>query len=191
LSSRADPVAITPHRTALLLLDFQQMVVSQIPNSGPLIDRVAALRDAARKAGLLTIYVHYPEVPIATRCSRRVKEHGLMLRDSVDAEFDPRLAPEKDQVTITKSWVGAFRATPLDQILRAHGAEVLLIAGINTSGTVLSTTRDAADRDYEPIVVGGCCADPNESLHRVIIDQVLPIQATVTESAAVIAAMAA
>jgi nicotinamidase-related amidase len=196
LSSRADPVTITPSRTALLLLDFQQMVVSQIPNSGPLIDRVAALRDAARQARLLTIYVHvafragYPEVSDHNAMFRGVKEYGLMLRDSADAEFDARLTPDKDEVTITKARVGAFRATPLDQILQARGAEVLLIAGINTSGTVLSTTRDAADRDYELIVVGDCCADPDESLHRVLIDQVLPMQASIAESGAIIAALA-
>jgi nicotinamidase-related amidase len=196
VSSQADPVTITPSRTALLLLDFQQMVVGQIPDSGPLIERVVALRDAARQAGLLTIYVHvafrpgYPEVSGHNPMFRGVKEYGLMQRDSADSDFHPRLTPDKNEVTITKTRVGAFRATPLDQILRAHGAEVLLIAGVNTSGTVLSTTRDAADRDYELIVVGDCCADPDESLHRVLIGQVLPMQATIVESAAVAAAVA-
>jgi nicotinamidase-related amidase len=196
VSSEADPVTITPSRTALLLLDFQQMVVGQIPDSGPLVGRVAALRDAARQAGMLTIYVHvafrpgHPEVSDRNPMFRGVKEHGLMLLDSPDSDFDPRLTPDKDDVVIAKTRVGAFRATPLDQILRARGAEVLLIAGVNTSGTVLSTTRDAADRDYELIVVADCCADPDESLHRVLIGQVLPMQASIIESAAVTAALA-
>jgi nicotinamidase-related amidase len=197
VSTPAEPVTITPSRTALLLLDFQQMVLGQIPGPGPLVDRVVALRDAARRASLLTIYVHvafrpgYPEVSARNPMFRGVKEYGLMLRDSADSDFDPRLTPDKDEITITKTRVGAFRATALDQILRANGAEVLLIAGVNTSGTVLSTTRDAADRDYELIVVGDCCADPDESLHRVLVGQVLPMQASIAGSAAVIAALAA
>jgi nicotinamidase-related amidase len=196
VSSEADPVTITPSRTALLLLDFQRMVVGQIPDSGPLVGRVAALRDAARQAGLLTIYVHvsfrpgHPEVSDHNPMFRGVKEYGLMLRDSADSDFDPRLTPDKDDVVITKTRVGAFLGTPLDQVLRARGAEVLLIAGVNTSGTVLSTTRDAADRDYELIVVTDCCADPDESLHRVLIGQVLPMQASMAESAAITAALA-
>jgi nicotinamidase-related amidase len=196
VSSPADPLIISPRRTALLLLDFQGMVVGQISGPDPLIERVAALRHMAKQVGLLTIHIHvafrpgYPEVSDHNPMFRAVKEHGLMLRDSADSDFDPRLTPAKDDVTISRTRVGAFRATPLDQILRANAIEVLLIAGINTSGTVLSTVRDGADRDYQLIVVADCCADPDEDLHRVLIDRVLPMQARLVSSAAVVAALA-
>jgi nicotinamidase-related amidase len=196
VSSPADPLIISPGRTALLLLDFQGMVVGQISGPDPLIERVAALRHMARQVGLLTIHIQvafrpgYPEVSDHNPMFRAVKEQGLMLRGSADSDFDPRLTPAKDDVTISRTRVGAFRATPLDQILRANAIEVLLIAGINTSGTVLSTVRDGADRDYQLIVVEDCCADPDEDLHRVLIDRVLPMQARLVSSAAVVAALA-
>lgn len=196
MSHPAGQIVVSPSKTALLLLDFQQMVIGQIPDSDRLIERVAALRGVARQADLSVIYVHvafrpgYPEVSRRNVMFEGVKELGLMLRDSADSEFDPRLTPEKDEVTITKTRVGAFRATPLDQILRANGVETLLIAGINTSGTVLSTVRDGADRDYELVVVEDCCADPDEDLHRVLVERVLPMQAQVADSAAIAAALA-
>jgi nicotinamidase-related amidase len=196
MASPADQPTVLPGCAALLLLDYQGLVIGQIPEAEPLIERVAAVRRAARRAGLLIVHVHvafrpgHPEVSPRNVMFRAVKEHGLMLCGSAGSNFDPRLAPDADDVTITKTRVGAFRATPLDQILRANDVDVLLIAGINTSGTVLSTVRDAADRDYELVVISDCCADPDEELHRVLIEKVLPQQARVVESAGVTASLA-
>ena len=49
---------------------------------------------------------------------------------------------------VTKHRVGAFTGTDLDMILKAHRMETLILAGIATSGVVLSTVRHAADADY-------------------------------------------
>jgi nicotinamidase-related amidase len=196
MASPADQLTASPGRTALLLLDYQRLVIDQIPSAEPLVERVVALRAAARRAGLLIVHVHvafrpgHPEVSARNVMFRGVKEHGLMLRGSAESDFDARLAPDADEVTITKTRVGAFRATPLDQILRANDVDILLIAGINTSGTVLSTVRDAADRDYELVVISDCCADPDEELHRVLIEKVFPQQARLVESASVAASLA-
>jgi nicotinamidase-related amidase len=196
MASPAGPLTASPGRKALLLLDFERLVIDQIPSAGPLVERVAALLAEARRAGLLIVHVHvafrpgHPEVSARNVMFRGVKEHGLMLRGSAESGFDPRLAPDEDEVTITKTRVGAFRATPLDQILRANDVDVLLIAGINTSGTVLSTVRDAADRDYELIVVSDCCADPDEELHRLLIEKVLAQQARLVESGSLAASLA-
>jgi nicotinamidase-related amidase len=45
--------------------------------------------------------------------------------------------------------------------------------GIRTSGVVLSTVRWAADIDYRLIVLSDCCADPDEEVHRVLMEKVL------------------
>jgi nicotinamidase-related amidase len=80
--------------------------------------------------------------------------------------------------------VGPFSTTNLDAILRAKSIETLVLMGIRTSGVVLSTVRWAADIDYRLIVLSDCCADPDEEVHRVLIEKVLLFlgQATIVTS---------
>ena len=58
-------------------------------------------------------------------------------------------------------------------------AEPLAHSGIATSGVVLSTVRHAADADYRLLVIGDCCSDQDEEVHRVLLSKVFPRQADV------------
>jgi nicotinamidase-related amidase len=69
--------------------------------------------------------------------------------------------------------------TPV-RALRAAGADTLVLAGIATSGVVLSTLRQAADLDYRLTVLADACADRDEEVHRVLTEKVFPRQALVT-----------
>jgi nicotinamidase-related amidase len=44
---------------------------------------------------------------------------------------------------------------------------------------VLSTIREAADKDYTLTVLSDCCADLNEEVHRVLMNKVFPRQADI------------
>jgi nicotinamidase-related amidase len=52
-----------------------------------------------------------------------------------------------------------------------------------TSGVVLSTVRDAADRDYHLTVLEDLCLDPDDEVHRVLMRKVFPTQAEVMTAA--------
>jgi nicotinamidase-related amidase len=58
----------------------------------------------------------------------------------------------------------------------------LALGGIATSGVVLSTVREAADRDYEITVLEDLCLDADDEVHRVLTEKVFPRQADVTSS---------
>jgi nicotinamidase-related amidase len=62
-------------------------------------------------------------------------------------------------------------------------------AGIATSGVVLSTLRQAADLDYELVVLRDGCVDSDEEVHRILCDKVFPRQAEVVDVAAWIASL--
>lgn len=47
---------------------------------------------------------------------------------------------------------------------------------------MLSTVRDAADRDYRLFVVADLCADFNPEVHRMLVERVFPRQADVITS---------
>jgi nicotinamidase-related amidase len=58
-----------------------------------------------------------------------------------------------------------------------------VLAGISTSGVVLSTVRDAHDRDYRLIVVADLCADRDPEVHELLTGKVFPGQAEVINAA--------
>jgi len=55
----------------------------------------------------------------------------------------------------------------------------VILAGISTSGVVLSTIRDAADRDYQVLVLSHASADPEPGVHEFLIEKIFPRQAQV------------
>jgi nicotinamidase-related amidase len=65
-------------------------------------------------------------------------------------------------------------------VLRALEVDHLVLAGIATSGVVLSTLREAADRDFRLTVLADGCADGDAEVHRVLTEKVFPRQAEVT-----------
>lgn len=181
-----DKLSINPQTSALLVMDFQTLIVDGFAtDSKGLLARTAGLIEAARAAGVMVIYVvvgfrpGYPEISPQNKLFSGVKESGRFSAGSQGTEIHPAVAPKAGEVVVTKHRVGAFTGTDLDMILKAHRVETLILAGIATSGVVLSTVRHAADADYSLVVVGDCCSDRDEEVHRVLIDKVLSKQASV------------
>ena len=79
--------------------------------------------------------------------------------------------------------MGPFGSTDLHERLQARGIDTLVLAGISTSGVVLSTVRDAHDRDYRVIVLADLCADSDPEVHEVLTAKVFPAQAEVINAA--------
>jgi len=75
----------------------------------------------------------------------------------------------------------------LEVILRSRGIDKLILTGIATSGVVLSTLREAADKDYQIVVLSDAVFRCRSRSHRVLLEKVFPRQAdvlTVSEWAA-------
>jgi nicotinamidase-related amidase len=67
-------------------------------------------------------------------------------------------------------------------VLRSLEIKHLVLSGISTSGVVLSTLREAADKDYVLTILSDCCADIDEEVQRVLITKIFPRQAAVMTS---------
>ena len=80
---------------------------------------------------------------------------------------------------MVKKRVSAFTGSDLEVLLRSMNVAELVLTGIATSGVVLSTLREAADRDYQLTVLADACADADEEVHRVLLGKVFPRQAAV------------
>jgi nicotinamidase-related amidase len=190
MSDVADTPRLDPSRTAILVMDYQPGIIGRLEESEGLIGRAQAALAAARAAGATVGYVRVAftdddfaalpdEAPMA-----RVKAAGAAMHaDSPETQVDERVAPADGDIVVRKTRVGPFLTTDLDQQLRARGVDTLLLAGISTSGVVLSTARDAHDRDYRVYVIADATADPMPDVHEALIELILPRQATMIEVA--------
>jgi len=180
---------IDPQRAALLLMDFQAGIVDSLPDSDALVDRAAAARRVADRAGVQVVYIRVAftaaargAVPDRNKSFAAIASTDRLTDGAPDAEIDARLRPAPNDLVVTKTRVGAFGTTDLAAQLAARGIDTLILAGIATSGVVLSTVRDAADHDYRLFVLADCCADRDPEVHSMLLEKLFVRQADVIDS---------
>jgi nicotinamidase-related amidase len=122
----------------------------------------------------------YPEIGRSGQFAAMTKSGDGLTDGHPATQVDARLEPRPDEPVIVKRRVSAFTGSDLDVLLRAAGADALVLAGLSTSGVVLSTLRQAADLDYRITVLSDACADRDPEVQRVLMDKVVPRQAAVT-----------
>lgn len=170
---------------ALLAMDFQNGIAGEFTGTG-VLEKAAQAVEAARSAGIPVVWVRvsfrpgFPEVPAEGSQFSALRGRGEALeQDKEGTQILEQLAPRPEEPVVLKRRVSAFTGSDLDVVLRATGATELVLAGIATSGVVLSTTRQAADLDFSLTVLSDACADRDEEVHRVLMEKVLAHQATV------------
>jgi nicotinamidase-related amidase len=165
-------------------MDVQPEIVERFGSDTGLIERITRAARAARESGIRVIFVKvgfragYPEISPRSHTFARVAESGGFVEGS-SSEIHPALAPQPDDIVVTKRRVSAFAGSDLDVVLRAGGIEALVLCGIATSGVVLSTLRQAADLDFSLSVLADACTDADEEVHRVLCEKVFPRQSEV------------
>jgi nicotinamidase-related amidase len=171
---------------ALLVMDVQEGIVTRFAQTGDVLKRINTAITAARRASILVIYVRvafrqgYPEISPKNKSFSAFKQQQGSLQTTMTAtEIHPAIAPQPTDIVVTKRRVSAFSGSDLEVVLRAQGISHLVLCGIATSGVVLSTLREAADKDYELTVLSDCCVDNDEEVQRVLLSKVFPRQAEV------------
>jgi nicotinamidase-related amidase len=185
---------VDPPRTALLIMDVQHGIVERV-GSETLLARLIEATTAARGANVRVIYVKvgfregYPEISARSPTFARVAETESFIEGRASSGVHEAIAPQRGDVVVTKRRVSAFSGSDLEVLLRAGQIEALVLAGIATSGVVLSTLREAADLDFALAVLSDACADVDQEVHRVLIEKVFPRQAQVLTVAEWVAAL--
>lgn len=65
-------------------------------------------------------------------------------------------------------------------LLRGLQVDHLVLTGVSTSGVVLSTAVEAADKDYKLTLLSDAMADQDVEKHQFLIDKILTRYADVT-----------
>ncbi len=197
----ATKLSIDPAHTAVLVLHCQNDIVKGVTSGidqevgAELVKRAAAVLDGCRRAGIGVVNVmallrqDCSDVSPRNKVFSYLKEAGRIQEGTEGSAIHPGLAPQPGDVVVVGRRVSAFIGSDLETVLRSNDITTLVMMGINTQGTVLSTLRYAADLDYAIVVLEDCCADSDEEVHRVLLKKVFPMQATVIESADFLAAI--
>ncbi len=176
---------------ALLVMDVQAGIVTRFAQTGDFLITINTATTAARAASIPVIYVvvafrpGYPEISPNNKSFSAVKQRQPPMQEAMTAtEIYPAIAPRPGDIVVTKRRVSAFSGSDLEVVLRAQGISHLVLCGIATSGVVLSTLREAADKDYQLTVLSDGCVDSDEEVQRVLLSKVFPRQAEVIEISA-------
>ena len=182
-------------RTAILVMDFQPTILATLGECSALLSRVGHAVAASREAGarVAAVRVAFTEDDLAafppqSAMGQRMRSLGDKIGvDAPGTQTVGEIRLEQSDIVVRKTRVGPFGTTDLDGQLRKAGINTLVVAGIHTSGCVLTCVRDAHDLDYRVIVLSDGCADPDPSIHTFLVRSIFPKQATVMEVAEYVA----
>jgi nicotinamidase-related amidase len=131
----------------------------------PMAERLAALKQRARAAGVPVIYVN------DNFGKWRSDLHALVAHClESDVRGKPIVAllqPDADDYVVLKPKHSGFFSTTLDTLLRYLQVNTLILTGIAGNVCVLFTANDAFMRDFRLVVPADCVAsiDPEENRH--------------------------
>ncbi|MFD4393567.1 cysteine hydrolase [Kitasatospora sp. NPDC058478] len=185
--------ALDPEHTALLVLDCQPAILAALSEGGgreALLDRVEAAIADVRTSGGTVAYVRvgfteadWDAIPATNKSFAPLARHRVMHHEDPATAIHERLAPRDDDLVVRKTRFGGMSTTDLDQQLRERGITTLVVSGVSTSGVVLSTVLDAADRDYRLYVLSDGVTDPDTEAHDALLQKVLPSRAHIIGTA--------
>jgi nicotinamidase-related amidase len=180
-----NPPLQSPH-TALLVMDYQTGIVGRVPHADELVERaraaIALVRDWGGQIGYVRVAFEDEDfdVPDSSRMGALLRGSGRAFHaDSPTTAIDERVAPARGDVVVRKTRIGAFSTTDLHEQLQDAGVDTLVLAGISTSGVVLSTVIEAHDLDYRTYVLADGCADTDAEVHAFLLERIFPRRAEV------------
>lgn len=89
----------------------------------------------------------------------------LLPKDEAASQIVDRVAPEGDEIVVTKTTDSALTGTNLRLMLHNLGIRTVVCAGIFTDQCIASTVRSLADESFDVIVLEDCCAAASMALH--------------------------
>jgi nicotinamidase-related amidase len=181
-----EALAVDPRRTAVITIDCQRshldLAVATMPAApqaaASLVAATARLLRLARGSGMSVIHVLsqnriLPKGQPESMCNpfwaaversqyslvpdreSNVSRHNLV--GTVQTQLMPELGPEPGDVLVDrKRRLSIYRDTDLDLTLRELGVDTVVLAGVDTSTSVLCAAFESLNRDLRTIVVADC-----------------------------------
>ncbi|ARA98007.1 MULTISPECIES: isochorismatase family protein [Geobacillus] len=165
---------LDPKRAVLLIHDMQNYFLDAFtPNASPLVELVSHIQQIKRECKKLGIPVVYSAQP----GGQTPEERGLLqdfwgkgiADDSYQKGIIDDLAPDDDDIVLTKWRYSAFKKTPLSEILKEQGRDQLIICGVYAHIGCLLTASDAFMQDIQVFFIADAVADFSREHHQMAI----------------------
>jgi ureidoacrylate peracid hydrolase len=180
LDAKPEPITIDIAKTAVIVVDMQNdfgtkggmfdlggIDISQIQAAvGP----TSKVISSARRNGITIVYLKMADSKNRLNHMRlnvgKVvrapdgRESRILIRDTWNTDIVKELTPHADDVVVYKHRFSGFFQTDLDATLKKLDVKHLIVTGCTTSVCVESTVRDAMFRDYTPVILADCVAEP-------------------------------
>jgi nicotinamidase-related amidase len=185
-------------KTALLVIDAQQEYFAPdgklvLPDGPPAVERIAELLAWARAQGVPVVHVVHE--------SRRPNP-STFAPGSPGLEIHAAARPAPGELVLTKHLPGSFTNTGLEEHLRRHGIEQIIVSGFMTQMCCDTTAREGAHRGFKVLMAADAMAAmpvrgpdgvivPHDQVHRTHLGSLNGFLATVTTSSALTTAAAA
>lgn len=135
----------------------------------PMAERLAALKDRAREAGIPVIYVN-------DNFGRWRSDFQVLIEHCVEENTRGRrmvelLRPADEDYFVLKPKHSGFFSTTLDILLEYLQAKTLILTGVAANICVLFTANDAYMRDFRLFIPRDCVASNEEDLNEHALEQ--------------------
>lgn len=171
--------------TVLLVMDIQEGMIKNLPDPKPLLGKIQEAIDKARTVNIEVIFLilsfrkGHPEISPRHKSFSRIKGTDLFTEDHEDTALYHSIIPKEGEHILHKKRISGFAGSDLDMVLKAKNVGHLVISGISTSGVVLSTVREGADKDYHITVLSDACADRVPETHDFLMKKIFPASSDV------------
>jgi nicotinamidase-related amidase len=184
---------LDPKKTALVLIDLQNAVVSM--NTAPyastqVVENSRKLADAFRVHGAPVVYVRadlndFMKLPVD-------QPHNLGDKPlpAAASEITPSAGFQHGDILVTKRHWGAFAGTGLEQQLKSRGIDTVVLTGISTNVGVESTARQGTGLGFAFVLVEDACSAQSAEHHRFAFEHIFPRLTRVRSTDEVLAALA-
>ncbi|GAB3699259.1 isochorismatase family protein [Nocardiopsis oceani] len=165
------PWTVDADRAVLLVHDMQRYFLRPYdqenqPVAGATAN-IAALRAACRTAGVPVVYTAKPgDMSPEQRGLERDFWGGGMKAVAEHTDITAGLAPEGEDVLLTKWRYSAFAQTDLAERMAAKGRDQIIVTGVYAHIGCQLTAADAFMRDIQPFLVADAVADFSADHHR-------------------------
>jgi nicotinamidase-related amidase len=179
---------IEPKRTALVIIDVQRdfgapdglygKVGCDLSRVEPAVDHMIELHDAARRAGVFTVFVRLetgPDTDSLPAQERRIR-NGMNSGGRPCPAGSPgadyyRVKPRAGDKEVVKHRYSTFTNTGMEFVLKARpGLDTLVICGLTTECCVDTAVRDAFVRDYHLFLPRDASASYRQDMHDTTFD---------------------
>jgi len=183
------PCTTLDPKTALVVIDLQKGIVAMVGDKiGGVVSNAARLAEAFRRAKQPVVLVN---VAFSADGGDRPRGRtdGPVRTIPSNPEFSeilPELAPEANDVRVTKKQPNAFYGTDLDLQLRRRGVTQIVLCGVSTSIGVDGTARAAYERSYNVTIASDACADFDPAMHDAVMAKMFPRVAEIDTTDAIL-----